>query len=147
MDSWSRWSRTFPTLGSRSGFCLFLASVSGTHLSFQNHTLVTGGEDGKVNLWPNHPVELEAEELIDGDGADGDELMDVDMPSQKGRKRERTGDNELVCFPNALESTLFVIDIICVIARQTSQTLTGHGVSRKSSFLIITVLILVGSHE
>ena len=129
MDSWSRWSRTFPTLGSRSGFCLFLVSVSGTHLSFQNHTLVTGGEDGKVNLWPIHPVELESEELVDGDGADGDELMDVDIPSPKGRKRERTGGNELVCFSNTLESTLFLIDVICVIARQTSQTLTDHGVS------------------
>lgn len=98
MDSWSRWSRTFSTLGSRSGFYPFLSSVSDTHLSFQNHTLVTGGEDGKINLWPIHPVELEAEELIDGDDADRDELMDIDMPSQKGRKRERAGDNELVCF-------------------------------------------------
>jgi hypothetical protein len=96
MDSWSRWSCTFPILGSRSGFCPFFASVSDTHLSFQNHTLVTGGEDGKINSWPIHPVELEAEELIDGD--DADELMDVDMPSPKGRKREHTKDNELVCF-------------------------------------------------
>jgi len=78
MDSWSRWSSTFPTLGSRSGFCHFPASVSDTHVSFQNHTLVTGGEDGKINWWPIHPV---AEELIDGDDADGDEPMDVDMPS------------------------------------------------------------------
>lgn len=63
-----------------------------THLSFQNHTLVTGGEDGKINLWPIHPVELETDELIDGD-----ESMDVDMSSPKGRKRERVGGNGLVC--------------------------------------------------
>jgi hypothetical protein len=77
---------------------LSFTSVSDTHLSFQNHTLVTGGEDGKINSWPIHPLELETEELIDEDDADGDELMDVDMPSPKGRKRERAGDNELVRF-------------------------------------------------
>ena len=60
--------------------------------------MVTGGEDGKINLWPIHPMELEAEELVDGDNANGGELMDVDMPSPKGRKRERAGDNELVRF-------------------------------------------------
>ena len=125
MDSWSRWSCTFPALGPRGRFCPFLASVSDTHYSFQNHTLVTGGEDGKINSWPIHPVELEPEELIDGDDADEDEVMDVDMPLPKGRKRERAGDDDLVCFPNALESTIFLIDIICVIGRQTSQTLTS----------------------
>ena len=98
MDSWSRWSRTFPTVGSRSGCCPFLASVIDTHLLFQNHTLVTGGEDGKINSWPIQPLELEVEESIDEDDADGDELMDVDMPSPKGRKRERGGDSELVRF-------------------------------------------------
>ena len=125
MDSWSCWSRAFSTLGSRSRFCLFLASVSDAHLSFQNHTLVTGGEDGKINSWPIHPVELDAEELINGDDADGDELMDVDMPSPKGRKRERDGDNELVGF---FFYCLIIFDIICFTARQTSQTLTCHGV-------------------
>ena len=60
--------------------------------------MVTGGEDGKINSWPIHPVELETEELIDGDDADGDESMDVDMPSPIGRKRERDGDDELVRF-------------------------------------------------
>jgi len=43
--------------------------------------LVTGGEDGKINSWPIHPLELEADELIDEDDADEDELMDVDMLS------------------------------------------------------------------
>ena len=61
--------------------------------------LVTGGEDGKVNLWPIHSVELEADEEIDTDAADEDESMDIDMPSPKGRKRERARDNEPVCFP------------------------------------------------
>lgn len=59
-------------------------------------------------------MEPEAEELIDGDDTDGDELMDVDMSSPKGRKRERAGDNDLVCFPNALGLNLLLIDIICV---------------------------------
>ena len=82
--------------------------------------MVTGGEDGKINSWPIHPVEPEAEELIDGD-----EWMDVDMPSPKGRNRERDGDNELVGF---FFYCLILIDII-FIARQTSQTLTCHEVS------------------
>ena len=75
---------------------LSLLCVPETHLSFQNHTLVTGGEDGKINSWPIHPVELEVEELIDVDDADGVELMDVGMPSPKRRKRDRSGGNELV---------------------------------------------------
>jgi hypothetical protein len=63
--------------------------------------LVTGGEDGKINSWPIHPVELETEELIDDDTA---ELMDVDMPSPIGRKRKRAVDNEFVRFFLSLES-------------------------------------------
>ena len=49
--------------------------------------LVIGGEDGKINLWLIHPVELEEmEEMINGDDSNGDdgngdELMDIDMPS------------------------------------------------------------------
>jgi len=88
--------------------------------------LVTGGEDGKINLWPIHSVELEADGEIDtDDAADEDESMDIDMPSPKGRKRERARDNEPVCFP---PNTLFysiLIGVICFIARQKNQTLTG----------------------
>jgi hypothetical protein len=75
-----KWVPSFPSF-----------SLSDTRFLFQNHTLVTGGEDGKINSWPIHPVELETDELIDGE-----ELMDVDMPSTIGRKRERDGDNEFV---------------------------------------------------
>ena len=55
----------------------YLLSLSDIRFSFQNHTLVTGGEDGKINSWPIHPIE--SKELIDGKDADGDESMDVDM--------------------------------------------------------------------
>lgn len=102
--------------------------LSDTRFTFQNHTLVTGGEDGKINSWPIHPVELEMEELIDEDDANGDE-MDVDMSSPIGRKRERAGDNETVRF-FFFYKVYFLVDIICVIARETSQTLTGQAVSQ-----------------
>jgi hypothetical protein len=64
--------------------------------------LVTGGEDSKINSWPIHPVELDADQLIDIDDTDEDEPMDVDMSSPQGRKRERSGDNEPVCLANTL---------------------------------------------
>jgi hypothetical protein len=96
-------------------------SVPDNLILFQNHTLVTGGEDGKINIWPIHPVELEADELIDVDDADGGESMDIDMSSPRGRKRERAGDNELVCPLNALFYSI-LIDVIR-LARQKSQTL------------------------
>ena len=76
-----KWVPSLPT--SLSLIAIFL---------FQNHTLITGGEDGKINSWPIHPVELDTEELIDGEN-----LMDVDIPLPIGRNRERAGDNELVC--------------------------------------------------
>ena len=70
-------------------------------------------------------MELETEEPIDGDDSDGEELMDVDVPSTIGRKRERAEDSEFVRF-FFLPRVYFVIDIIYVIARQKSQTLTGQ---------------------
>lgn len=102
--------------------------------------MVTGGEDSKINSWPIHPVELEADEDIDIDNADEDESMDVDdIPSPRARKRERSGEKELVCLLNAsLDSIL-----IDVIARKKGQTLTmiiGFG-AYNSRF------IMVGSHD
>src|SRR5271168_2584778 len=77
--------------------------IADTPVSLQNRTLVTGGEDSKINLWPIHPVELAADEDIDIDDADEDESMDVDdMPLPQGHKRERSGEKELVCLSNAL---------------------------------------------
>ena len=67
-------------------------------------------------------------ELIDKDDADGDELMDVDIPSPKGRKRDRAGDNGFVRF--YIYRVYFLIDITYVIGRETNQTLTGQAVSQ-----------------
>ena len=47
-------------------------------------------------------MELEADDEIDTDEVDEDESMDVDMPSSKGRKRERTATSEPVGLPNFL---------------------------------------------
>ena len=102
--------------------------------------MVTGGEDGKINSWPIHPVE----ELVGGDDADGEELMDVDMSSPIGRKREHAGDNELVRF--FFSRVYVLIDIISVIARETSQTLTGLAASQAAHFCQrLNVLRLVQS--
>jgi len=49
--------------------------------------LVTGGEDGKINLWPIHSVELEADGEIDtDDAADEDESMDIDGFAKRTKK-------------------------------------------------------------
>lgn len=49
----------------------------------QNETLVTGGEDGKLNIWPIKPVDPDSNESDDEDEEDG--AMEVDP---KSRKRE-----------------------------------------------------------
>ena len=91
--------------------------------------MITGGEDGKINSWPIRPVDVEREELMDGE-----DLMDVDIPSSIGRKRERTEDNELVRFFFSFLESNFFINIICIIARQTSQVLNYQAASQAAHF-------------
>ncbi|KAF9563335.1 WD40 repeat-like protein [Agrocybe pediades] len=58
-----------------------------------NETLVTGGEDGKLNVWPIKPIPVEnKEDEEDDDDEDEDDSMVVDSP--KPRKRERQADDE-----------------------------------------------------
>ncbi|KAF8164828.1 WD40-repeat-containing domain protein [Crassisporium funariophilum] len=59
----------------------------------ENRTIVTGGEDTKINAWPILPMELEVNEDEDED-VDSEGDMDVDMASPKGRKRELDRDSE-----------------------------------------------------
>ncbi|PPQ83949.1 hypothetical protein CVT26_011644 [Gymnopilus dilepis] len=61
----------------------------------ENQVLVTGGEDGKINLWPIIPVPREVEDGADIDeDEDSDGAMDVDVSSPKPRKRELDRDSE-----------------------------------------------------
>ena len=53
----------------------------------QHQTIVTGGEDGKINVWPILPVTATAQD---------DEAMDVDVGSPKLRKRESPPDADSV---------------------------------------------------
>jgi hypothetical protein len=54
-------------------------------LRTQNNVLVTGGEDSKINIWPNIPLTFEPSNSIDAEH--DNDLMDVDMedpaPSRK----------------------------------------------------------------
>ncbi|KAF8189687.1 WD40-repeat-containing domain protein [Pholiota molesta] len=52
-----------------------------------NQTLVTGGEDGKIALWPITPMADSMDEDGDDDDEDDDDAMDVDVASPKLRKR------------------------------------------------------------
>ena len=114
----------FSKSGSNEWIILFwIFPISNFHWSFQNHMLVIGGEDGKINLWLIHPVELEEmEEMINGDDSNGDdgngdELMDIDMPSSIRWKQECNGDDELVHF------LLVYPSLTLSVLRQMSQTL------------------------
>ena len=51
-------------------------------------------------------MDVEREELMDGE-----DLMDVDIPSSIGRKRERTEDNELVRFFFLFWSLIFSLTL------------------------------------
>ena len=58
---------------------------------------MTGGEDGKINLWPIIPVPREVEDGADIDqDEDSDGAMDIDVSSPKPRKRELDRDSERV---------------------------------------------------
>ncbi|KAF8966452.1 WD40-repeat-containing domain protein [Flammula alnicola] len=61
-----------------------------------NQTLVTGGEDGKINVWPIIPIEPDSNNQGDEEEDYEEDPMDVDMASPKGRKREIQTDNERV---------------------------------------------------
>ncbi|CAA7270746.1 unnamed protein product [Cyclocybe aegerita] len=60
----------------------------------QHQTLITGGEDGKLNAWPIDPVM--PEDNGQDEEAQGDTSMDVDMASPKQKRRELDRDGERV---------------------------------------------------
>jgi len=77
----------------------------------QNETLVTGGEDGKLNVWPIKPIPMDdtTEEDEDEEDSEEDESMVVDSP--KPRKRERLNDDERVRIQPNFQFPIFDINL------------------------------------
>lgn len=58
--------------------------------SLQNNVLLTGGEDSRINTWPNPPLpsDFSMPDLNSEGTGVGDDSMDVDMDTAPSRKRE-----------------------------------------------------------
>uniref|UniRef100_A0A8H7XZ04 WD40 repeat-like protein n=1 Tax=Psilocybe cubensis TaxID=181762 RepID=A0A8H7XZ04_PSICU len=59
----------------------------------KNQTLVTGGEDGKINAWPIQPVDLDPGAKEEDNEDDSDDAMQVD-PKPRKREYEADGDRK-----------------------------------------------------